>query len=215
MALPDPPTYDIPEIERRARDLLGQHFGADIIVPVDIDLLIERLDGVDLDYWPGLRANYQIEGLVARDPQTGRMFVFIDDKLADSHRTRYRMTVAEELGHLVLHRKLIDGVDSPDDFKQLQRHYRWHEMERNAKRFAAAILMPGDAVTRHAERLYPQLVRVAGYGNTSAILGQLAVTLAKAFEVSTQTMEYRLNEWPMRLKARVEEAVRNRLDFLG
>jgi hypothetical protein len=198
-----------------AREFLGQHFGSDIIIPVDVDLLVERVDGVDLDYWPGLRANHGIEGMIARDPKTSLLFVFIDDKLADTQPTRYRMTVAEELGHLVLHTKMIDQVQTPADFKQLQQHYRWKQMERNAKRFAAAILMPGDALMLHAERLYPRLVKVAGYGNAPAILGQLAVTLAKKFEVSTQTMEYRLDEWPIRLKARVEEAVRNRLDFLG
>ncbi len=213
--LPEPPTYDALELERVAREFLGQHFGSDIIIPVDVDLLVERVDGVDLDYWPGLRANHRIEGMIARDPKTGLLFVFIDDKLADTKPTRYRMTVAEELGHLVLHPKMIDQVQTPADFKQLQQHYRWKQMERNAKRFAAAILMPGDALTLQAERLYPQLVKVAGYGNAPAILGQIAVTLAKKFEVSTQTMEYRLDEWPMRLKARVEEAVRNRLDFLG
>lgn len=213
--IPEPPTYDIPEIERLAREFLGQYFGSDIIVPVDVDLLVEQLDGVDLDYWPGLRANHGIEGMIARDPGTGRLFVFIDDKLADTQPTRYRMTVAEELGHLSLHAKMIEGVQTPADFKQLQQHYRWKQMERNAKRLAAAILMPGDALTLQAERLYPRLVKVAGYGNVPAILGQLAVTLAKKFEVSTPTMEYRLDEWPMRIKKRVEESVRDRVDFLA
>lgn len=215
MALPDPPKYEVPELERLAREFLRECFGPDIVIPVDVDLLIEKCDGVDLDYWPGLRSNHGIEGMIARDRLTGELFVFIDDRLADTMPTRYRMTVAEELGHLVLHRKLIDSVHSPDDFKELQKHHRWYEMERNAKRFAAAILMPGDALTKHAERLYPQLVQVAGYGNAPAIVSQLAVTLAKKFEVSTQTMEYRLGEWPMKLKTRVEEAVRSRLDFLG
>jgi hypothetical protein len=213
--LPEPPTYEVPELERLARELLGQYFGSDIIIPVDVDLFVERVDGVDLDYWPGLRANHGIEGMIARDPKTGRLFVFIDDKLADTQPTRYRMTVAEELGHLVLHRKMIDQVHSPDDFKELQQHYRWHGMERNAKRFAAAILMPGDAVTAHAARWYPQFVKAAGFGNAPAILRQLAVTLAKEFEVSTQTMEYRLDEWPMRIKKRVEESVRDHVDFLA
>lgn len=213
--LPEPPTFDALELERLAREFLGQHFGSDIIIPVDVDLLVERVDGVDLDYWPGLRANHGIEGMIARDPKSGLLFVFIDDKLADTKPTRYRMTVAEELGHLVLHSKMTAQVQTPADFKQLQQHYRWKQMERNAKRFAAAILMPGDALTLQAERLYPRLVKVAGYGNAPAILGQLAVTLAKKFEVSTLTMEYRLDEWPMRIKKRVEESVRDRVDFLA
>ena len=215
MPLPEPPAYDVYELERRAREFLRHHLGPDVSIPIDIELLLEKLEGVDLDHWPGLRANHGIEGMVARDPKTGELVVLIDDRIADTKPTRYRMTVAEELGHLVLHRELIDRVHSPSDFKELQQHYRWYEMERNAKRFAAAILMPGDLLASHTERLYPQLVAVAGFGNAPAVLRQLAVTLAKRFEVSTQAMQYRLEEWPMRLKQRVEDAMRNRLDFLG
>ena len=71
MVLPEPPTYEALELERLAREFLGQHFGSDIVIPIDVDLLVERVEGVDLDYWPGLRANHRIEGMIARDPKTG------------------------------------------------------------------------------------------------------------------------------------------------
>ncbi|HUT60588.1 MAG TPA: ImmA/IrrE family metallo-endopeptidase [Phycisphaerae bacterium] len=214
MALPEPPTYSAGELERRARDFLSKRYGDAISIPVDVDLLLEQLEGVVLDIWPGLRTNHGVEGMVLRDPETGDLLVYIDEWLADNVPARYRMTVAEELGHLILHRKVIDAVHTIDDFREFQRHYRNVEMERNAKRFAAAILMPADAVLSEAARLYRLFVRAAGFGDPGAIKRQLARQLAKRFQVSSQSMEYRLTEWPMRVFERVDQAMKDQLDFL-
>ena len=95
--------------------------------------------------------------------------MFIDERLADGNAARYRMTVAEELGHIVLHRSVIEKVGSFEEWSELQRHKLWGYVERNAKRFAAAILMPGSAVVRAAEEEYPRLVHTAGFTNVEAI----------------------------------------------
>jgi Zn-dependent peptidase ImmA (M78 family) len=209
----EPPTYTVSELERIARAFLAERLGQSIPIPVDIDLLVEKIDGVELDYWPGLRAR-GLDGMVLRDPSTRQVMIVIDEPLADRQPTRYRMTVGEELAHLLLHRQLIDQVCNADDFRQLQNHYRWHQMERNAKRLAAAMLMPADAVLLFARETYPQLVRVAGFGNAEPVKKYLASQLAKRFEVSVQAMTIRLREWPMRVFERVEAAMRDKLDFL-
>ncbi len=211
MKFANPPTYNDPQLEDKARKLLDQRLGADFVIPIDVELVLERLQGVVLDFWPALKANHQVEGMVCRDTATGELCVFIDEEL---YRNRSRMTVAEELGHIVLHRSVIEQVASPEDFLELQRHPLWHRMDRNAKRFAAAVLMPGDKVVEEAAALYPKLVRVAGFGHPQAIINQLAAQLAKRFEVSPQTMGYRLKEYPMKLVQRVEEAMKDGLDYL-
>ncbi len=213
MPFGEPPTYTVADLERRAQKFLHEQLGQDVPIPVDIDLLLEQVPEVDLDYWPGLRSNHGLEGMVARDVQKGSLYIFIDADLADTQPTRYRMTVAEELAHLVLHRKMIDQITEPADFRELQRHYRWHEMERNAKRFGAAILMPGDAVTREARLVFPKLVRVAGFGNIAAVQNHLVSLLAKTFEVSAQAMKIRLTEWPMRVFDNIREAMESGLDY--
>ena len=158
MRFSEPPTYAVQELEQKARQFLAAQFGQDVPIPVDVDLLIEHEAGVDLDYWPGLRDNHGLDGMVCQDVESGELLVYIDEWIADNRPTRYRMTVAEELGHLVLHRTIIDQTQSPEDFRQLQQHHRWHEMDRNAKRFAAAVLMPGAAVIEEAQSTYPRLV---------------------------------------------------------
>ncbi len=214
MRLPDPPMYPVAELERRANALLAEHFGGDPPIPVDIDLLAERLDGVLLDYARALREDHGLDGMVLRDVDTGELLILIDEWLADHNPNRYRMTVAEEVAHIVLHRPLVDAIDSIETFRCLQRHAKAPEIERNAKRFAAALLMPGDAVTGAAREVYPKLVKTAGFGDVQAVLKFMATLLAKQFEVSTETMSYRLREWPMRIFERVEDAVKNGLSFL-
>ncbi len=84
--------------------------------------------------------------MVARDRETGHLFVFIDEALADDDsregKARFRMAVAEELAHIHLHRPLIVAVDSPEGFCELHRHPQWQDVERDAKLFAQMLLMP-------------------------------------------------------------------------
>lgn len=58
----DLPTFGDDFLEREATQFLQTHLGPDLPIPVDMELLIERIEGLDLDYWPALRANYGIEG---------------------------------------------------------------------------------------------------------------------------------------------------------
>ncbi|MEW6250965.1 MAG: ImmA/IrrE family metallo-endopeptidase [Planctomycetota bacterium] len=214
MSLPDPPTYSVPELERKASEFLAEQLGAAPAIPIDIDLLLERLPGVQLDYFRGLRDEHGLDGMVLRDCDSGLLWIYIDEDVADRLPTRYRMTVAEELAHILLHRRLIDSVSDVAGFRELQRHRRCAEIERHAKRFAAALLMPGAAVVSLAEEIYPQLVKVVGYRDGTAIQKQLTTLMAKRFEVSTQTMGYRLSEWPVRLVDRIASAVRSELPYL-
>ena len=140
--------------------------------------------------------------------------MIIDERLADGNAARYRMTVAEELGHLVLHPNFVNQVGSVEEFCELQQHEMWYYVERNAKRFAAAILMPGNEVVKAAQEDYPKLVRTAGYGHVGAIERHLVHLLAKRFEVSQETMRYRLREWTMKVLDRMEAAIRDRLNYL-
>lgn len=214
MTLPDPPTYKVAELERKSAELLSEVLGPEYEIPVDIDLLAERIEGVSLDYVRGLRESHDLDGAVLRDIDTGEILIVIDEWLADRNPNRYRMTVAEEVAHITLHRRLIEAIDSVATFRELHAHPLYHQIERNAKRCAAALLMPGGAVADLAQTTYPQLVKVAGFGNPEIIQKYMASQLAKEFDVSAQTMRYRLQEWPMRISERIAEAVKDRLTYL-
>jgi hypothetical protein len=210
------PSYTVNELERKATEFLRATWPQGIRIPVDVDFLMEKQEDTDFDYWPKLEANYGIVGAACRDLDTGRLLVYVDEDLANSDHRRnlYRMTVAEELAHVVLHGDVIRAVTSIDDFRQLQQHETWYQAERNAKRFAAAVLMPPEQLLRESNRIYRELVRVAGYANGEAIKKYLCTQAAQLFEVSPKTMSIRLGEWPMRIDDRVDAAIDARLETL-
>lgn len=113
-----------------------------------------------------------------------------------------------------MHRTVIDSIQTREDFEALQRHPTYRIADRNAKRFAAAVLMPPSLVIKLAGETYPKIIQYAGYSNSEAVLKCLASELAKRFEVSTLSMSIRLKEWPMRIRERVENAIRDKLPYL-
>ena len=210
------PNYAVKELEREATEFLRKALPQGVQIPIDVDFLLETREGVDLDYWPKLEANHGVVGAVLRDLDSDCFLVYVDEDLADADHRRnfYRMTVAEELAHVVLHAEVIKQVETIDDFCRLQQHKMWYEAERNAKRFAAALLMPPEELLRKSNRIYSELVRTAGYGYVEAIKKYLCSRAAQLFEVSPKTMSFRLGEWPMRVNKKVEEAMDARLETL-
>jgi len=211
-------TYSAQELEHIAE---GYHkkSGNDFYIPVDIELLLE-LEGIDLDIWPGLQANHKLLGMILINPETKKFMVYIDANLADysAQRNRYRMTVAEELAHFLLHKEAIQFVCHPDDFRYLQSHAKWYECERNAKRLAAAPLMPASYLIEDARKEYPKIINALPsqyqYSNPSAVKNTLVSNLAKKYEVSFQSMQIRLDEWPVRVLQKIDDAMNSQLTFL-
>jgi hypothetical protein len=119
-----------------------------------------------------------LAGFLFRAGRIGRAFVNADDVLA-----RRRFTAAHELGHFVLHRDQMTGfiadatISETDDTTS--------DMEREANRFAAELLMPHEVIEARAEELLkehkacPRLV--------------LAYRLASELLVSREAVRYRLN----------------------
>jgi hypothetical protein len=218
MALERLPRYTIAELESRAKLYLAKHFGPETPIPVDIDWLVQAIERIELDEWPALRANHHIEGAVMRDADSGQLWIYIAEELmSDTSPTgmaRCRMTVAEELAHVHLHREIIESIETPDDFRQLHNHPQWGEVERDAKRYAAALLIPAKRLMPEARESYRALVRTAGTANKDAIKKWICSTLKDRFQVSNIAMHHRLSEYPARVYKHVDEALDDGLDEL-
>ena len=111
------------------------------------------------------------------------------------HPNRQRFTIAHEIGHLVLHRKIIEnGVHVDTTFFGLKRDQKSIEvndtLEIEANNFASELLIPADLIEGVIDSLVgDQVIDI----ETSEILEQLATK----FKVSRDAMQYRL----MRLMA--------------
>ena len=210
----DVPTYKIPELERRARVLLEEKSHPTITIPIDIDFLVETEPGVKLDYRPGIKDRFSVAGVVWKSDED-TLSIFIDEYIADTNPTFYRFTVAEEYAHIILHRPIIEKITSLDMVTQLMEMENYWKMDRNARRFAAATLMPAKQLLEDARDLYKRLVDAVGFGDERAIIDRLVDRLSRTYKVSPSAMRFRISEWPVEVIRKVKEAIRDELGFLS
>jgi Zn-dependent peptidase ImmA (M78 family) len=128
-------------ISERATSLLKTH-GYERELPVDVELLAERELKLDITPIPGFRQK-GIDGLLSQDLTT----IYVDENVQRNVATRYRFTLAHEIGHLVLHGDVIKEhlSKASDGFLMLWETLNQEEYahaERQANVFAAALLMP-------------------------------------------------------------------------
>ena len=208
------PQYPANELERIAAARLAARFPDGVSIPIDIDYLVESEPGVTLDVMLGLRDGYGVAGAVLAHPDEGdRLTVLIDANVADGAAAFYRFTVAEELGHVVLHRDVLRGVRTLEQVVALHQAPAYYDtLDRNAKRFAAAVLMPPTNLRDDARVLCTPL-RAAGHDMT-ALSGKLTIRLAQRYGVSTTAMGYRLKEWPCSVVDAVREMFARNLPAL-
>jgi Zn-dependent peptidase ImmA (M78 family) len=165
-------------------------------------------------------ANHGIMGMAGINTD-GTFSIFIDDVLADNdaQQRKARMTLAEEFAHLLIHGDAIRQVKSPTDFKLIHSHPKWPIFDRNAKRLAAALLMPARTLIEDTGQWYALILSKLPdhlrYSNPSAVQKTIISKLADKYDVSFSSMRYRLDEWPIRLLDKIEKAMRDRLSFLS
>lgn len=136
-------------------------------VPVDLRGMAAEL-GLDVHFDP---LPSGIAGKLERDPGTSSGFRVVVN-VSDPPR-RQRFTLAHELAHYLLHRDLIrEGV--VDD--ALYRSNLGDDMERQADRFAAQLLLPAEEVRRAFSR------------------DKALARLAQTFDVSDAALRIRLKE---------------------
>lgn len=213
MTLGPLPRYSIPELERRAAAILAEYLGSPLTIPVDVDLVLERYPGVGLDLSPGILARFGIPGVVFRSGP-GTYTVVIDMEVADWRPNFYRFTLAEELGHIVLHRPIIDQVTSTGEAAQLQLDPRLKILDRNARWFASAVLMPPAQLARDARDIYSELARGLGFADPDRLKRDLVKLLTRRYRVSPDAMRYRLKNYPLKILDSLLRALREQMDFL-
>lgn len=206
-------SYSVAEIHRLATTILATRFPDELSIPVDIDYLIETEPGVSLDTMRGLPQSFGVAGCVLHHADEGRFTVLIDEHVADTDETFARFTAAEELGHLVLHRPIMQAVRCLDDAVELHKSPAYYNtLDRNAKRFAASVLMPADRLRAHAAVEYAELV--VAKAETALILAKLVFRLSQRYRVSAHAMRYRLTEYPVHVVQAVVRSLEAQSDEL-
>ncbi len=186
-------------------------------VPVDIELIVEKLHGMQIDVQRGLKETHHIWGMIGHHKDSDKLIILVDESLfdLDAMRRVYRMTVAEEFAHSFLLGDAIRAVKDSKDFITLQKHPDWHIHDRNAKRLAAAILMPAENVVDDARESYKQIIGIINnFDNMPVVEKYLVKQLSDKYDISPASMRFRLSEWPVRVIEKVRQAMKDGLDFL-
>ncbi len=168
----------------QAREILDT-FGAD--VPVDVEALAQRLGFVVR--WRSLPAG--VRGTVGGE-EGHRVLVLNRDYPFRTEAER-RWAVAEELAHAVLGHGTLVASEQPGAAPVLQEPAR-RAREREARAFAAELLMPAARVRQAFAREQAIILRALGSEERAHAVRTVVADLAREFRVSQQAMRLRLAE---------------------
>jgi hypothetical protein len=220
MAVPKVPEYKPWVIEDIAQRFLDKHWEPAEVV-VDIEQIVERELDVLIDI---TRAeSFRVLGSICRRVSDDRLVIVVSEHTIDQSPKVYRFTLAQEVGHLLLHRRIIDALWTPDDVLAFQnsvtpQQYRY--LESDVNRCAGAILMPQRQFRDAAHASYARWCKRVGQAGqrieTSGKFLQKAVVadLAKLYDVNPKPAEIRLRNSPIKLYARILTSASKGLTYI-
>lgn len=137
--------YTHQELETFAEVFLDNFHKPKNSFPIEIDVIAEADLKIGIYPFSELEERYGLHGYLALSLEK----IYVDQKLMDLDlfEKRYRFTVAEEIGHYVLHKNIFDGVKTPEDYMDAYGKIsakEYAKMDMDAKHLGGAILMPSD-----------------------------------------------------------------------
>ena len=191
------PYIDDDDVHCRA-ELFLRTYHPSYSCPVPIEEIAEA--GLDLFILPSkeLERACEVDGSISKDFKT----ILIDEYVYMKQEIRARFTIAHEVGHLILHKKLFEEnrkTGSVEDFVAFQNSLSfrdWQRLEIQAYRFGEEILFPKK---RFIEVVENELVRLGGLDSlTITDLQTLGDTIKKVFFVSSSASLNKLRrEFPL------------------
>lgn len=172
-------------------------------VPIPIEEIVEFRFRIDIIPVEGLQAAHEVDGFISSDLKA----IYVDAFVWQQRPGRYHFTLAHELAHAVLHRRIYQAhrFQTIEEWKRFQDEIseddrRWLEWQAYA--FAGLILAPPEPL----QDLYRKAVRRADAAELSvqqageAALLYIAEWISRRLEVSPQVVERRLRYdklWPL------------------
>lgn len=190
---------------REAADYFREQHWPDGTIPVDIELVLERM-GIDIVPIANLRHEVGMDACISADLTC--VYLDLEYYCNDRMAFRVRFNQAHELGHIVLHKHVFDEHEQtkPESVLDWARRVRGrfdNEMlEREADEFASCLLVPEPDLRGLYEEHYPKICeafRERGWDPDSVdpdiLRGYLAQPIHRTFQVSAKTIEVRLRKY--------------------
>lgn len=112
-------------------------------IPVAIEEFIENDLKLDIIPIPEFRSRYEVDGFISHD----RKSITVSQELMEKYINRYRFTLAHEVGHYFLHKKLFESITftAIENWKMFIMGINIHQyakFESQAYDFAGILLVP-------------------------------------------------------------------------
>jgi len=197
------PILSYEKINERAEEFLEKH-GIGGKLPVPIDEIVEFKYELDIVPFPNLQRDFDIEGFISGDLTC----IYVDDFVFQNRLFRYRFTLAHEIGHLVLHKDLIQSIrptavaEWKDFILQVdQEAYDWVEWQ--AYTFAGMVLVPRGSLKENFVRRIDALKKKIALAKLADlprdsyeeyVIDAVARNLIEKYEVSKEVLIKRITK---------------------
>jgi len=191
------------QIENVAYKLLSK-LNCESIIPVPIEKIIESHFEIDIIPIPELLNSLEIDGWTSSDLKT----INVDDFIYKHRENRYRFTLAHELGHVILHKKIFNSYkfSKIEEWKCFynevdETSYSW--LESQAYNFAGLILVPPIHLKKHFEKIVTKhkpsfesaiYQRLSKNKYQDYFIDLASVSLSTIFNVSTEVITRRIEK---------------------
>jgi Zn-dependent peptidase ImmA (M78 family) len=184
------------DIRRRADTFLSKHHASGSI-PIPVEEIIDLQLKLDIFPIPGLLKDIDIDGFTTSDLTC----ICVDDFVYNNRNSRYRFTLAHELGHIVLHEKLFESAS----FRKIAEWKRFYAgipesdrswVEYQAYAFGGLVLVPKLQLHREIPKCIALVKKHGGWVAKDASAAQDFVEecLAEKFDVSREVIFKRLDK---------------------
>jgi Zn-dependent peptidase ImmA (M78 family) len=173
------------------------------IIPVPIEEAIEFNLGIEIVPKYNLKGETDAEAFLSLDLKT----MYVDNKvyLDDRYLKRLRFTYAHEIGHLVLHRDIIQKIEFAGykDWIDFIMHIEQDDLdwiERQASEFAGRLLVPRELLLNEIQLLtneinkYIRKVKAVENDIEDFLLEGISKKLSEKFMVSFDVLKYRIKK---------------------
>lgn len=160
-------------------------------LPIPIEEIAESKLGLTITQEMNLKKDYDVDGFLTSDLTT----IFIDFDLYMKHENRTRLTIAHEIGHLIIHGKLFQdlNINSTKELNNMidqvtDEDYRW--LEYQAYSFAGQVLVPKQLLFKELEKRLDKIP----VSETPEVILPMLQDLLDVFQVSGEVMLRRLQK---------------------
>lgn len=183
-------------IEQLAKEFLEQ-YNKDGEIPTPIEQIVELELGITIIPIKKLLRDHHIDAFLSHDCQT----IYIDEDNYMSQANRARFTLAHEVGHILMHRSIIENIKTIEEWKVhiLGAGSGRAIYETEANHFAGYVLVPTTNLLEaykeaknKVTKMFNEYKKIVPSNNE--IIPYVATHIAKLFGVSDQVVEIRLKK---------------------